>query len=312
MTDTIVYQGRPAGLGVIITQLSFLLCTQRSIELWVPNSDNLAVAIKRIWRIADDQLTIKIGTNPNAIPNLESDELCTYAPYLSSNIIELYGKEFHVGKRNKPCVALCMHHGTGLGENINPKYMPYNKYASREEYQQIFQRLCDLGYDVIVINRSDITIEQKAYLLNELCEFVIGYEGGLHHLAHCLKIPCIVLPWKYNDTGGDPVYPGMYYETHRFHADRKTYFLNTINDFLEMSDSEIKDLIDQLHLGKGNNILFSPQVTFDPETLRIRCRNPYMDLTPRLCWCESRGEKTVKFIKENLLLENMIKYPVDQ
>lgn len=312
MTERLQFVGLPAGMGSILIQMSFLLSIRPPVEIFVSDPNNLAFAIKQIWQIPDDRLIVTLGENPRARPWIPSDELCTYSPYLYKDTIHLYGKKFQIGQRGKPCVALCMHHGDGLGEELTVKSMPYNKYRTQEEYQQIFQKLCGMGYDPIVINNREVDLEQKTYLLNELCEFVIGYEGGLHHLAHCLGIPCIVLPWRYNDLGGDPVYPGMYYETHRFHADKKTYLLNTVDEFLEMTDQQIRDLICQLHDGKGNNILWYPTVIFDPETLKIRCRDPYIDLTPRICWCDTYGAQTVEFIREHLPPENMRRYPVDQ
>lgn len=305
------WQGRPEGMGVIITQLSFYLACGPA-EVVVPNANNLLFDIKRIWQIPDHELKIIVGENIGGIENLQSDELCTYVPYLYKPTVKVWDREFPVGRRNKPCVALCMHHGNGLGEDLAVRSMPYNKYATAAEYQQIFDKLCGMGYDVITLNRSDINIEQKVFLLNELCEFVIGYEGGLQQLAHCLKIPCVVLPWRYNDMGGDPVYPGMYYETHRFHPDRKTYFLKHTQDFLEMSKDQVRQLITDLHNDLGNNILFSPEVFLDPTTLGIQHRGHGMDLTPRLCWCETFGERTVQIIREHLPVENMRRYPIDQ
>lgn len=311
MTEFTRWQAPPQGLGTLLIQLSFYMACGPA-EVLVPNQDNLLFDVKRIWQIPDDVLKITVGKAADAIPFLESDELCTYAPYLSGDVINLHGREFSTGKKNKPCVALCMHHGAGLGEDLALKSMPFNKYATMEEYTKISHRLHRLGYDVIMINRRGINIEQKTYLLNELCEFVIGYEGGLHHLAHCLKIPSIVLPWKYDDMGHDPTYPGILYETHRFHADRKTHFLDTVDSFLDMSNQQITDLVQDLHNNRGNNLLFSPGVSFDAATLKIayRDRALNLDLTPRICWCETRGERTVKIIKEKLPLERMIRYGV--
>ena len=87
MNDLIIYQGREAGLGVIITQLSFLLACDRPVELWVSNENNLAAEIKRIWQIPDDRFSIRIGINPQAIPNIESDELCVYVDYFYSETL---------------------------------------------------------------------------------------------------------------------------------------------------------------------------------------------------------------------------------
>ena len=298
------YNIRPQGLGIIITQLSFVLAARQSSVAVVPNPDNIVYDLKRIFGIADDRIVIESGTD--GLPDLETDELCTYAPYFHSDTVNLFGHRYSTARKKKPCVALAMHHGTGLGDS---KIMPYNKFATADEYNQTFQKLTDSGYDVITMNQRGMTLEQKVYLLNELCDFVIGYEGGLHHLAHVLEIPCVVFPWHYNDAGGDPVYPGMYYETHRFQPDRRTWFLKTVDEFLAWTPAELTTMIDRLHNQQGNNILFANGTTLDTVTLTITASNG-MDLTPRIMWCETRGKYTTAFVKEHLPLENMVKYPV--
>ena len=84
------YRIRPQGLGIIITQLSFHLALQRSVTAVVENADNLAYDFKRIFQIPDSQLTIQSGTHGFA--DLETDELCTYAPYFHSDHIDLFGR----------------------------------------------------------------------------------------------------------------------------------------------------------------------------------------------------------------------------
>jgi len=298
------YNIRPQGLGIIITQLSFVLAAQRSAVAVVPNPDNMVYDLKRIFAIPDSRLIVELGTD--GLPDLETDELCTYAPYFHSDTVNLFGHQYSTARKKKPCVALAMHHGTGLGDS---KSMPYNKFATADEYNQAFQKLTDSGYDVITMNQRGMTLEQKVYVLNELCDFVVGYEGGLHHLAHVLQIPCVVFPWQYNDAGGDPVYPGMYYETHRFQPDRGTWFLKTVDEFLAWTPAELTTMIDRLHDQQGNNILFDPDTAIDPNTLTITAGNG-RDLTPRIMWCETRGKYTTAFVKEHLPLENMVKYPV--
>jgi hypothetical protein len=270
----------------------------------VSNPDNMVYDLKRIFAIPDSRLVVEIGVD--GLPDLETDELCTYAPYFHSDTVNLFGQQYSTARKKKPCVALAMHHGLGLG---NSKSMPYNKFATADDYNQTFQKLTEFGYDVITMNQRDMSLEQKIYVLNELCDFVIGYEGGLHHLAHVLKIPCVVFPWQYNDAGDDPVYPGMYYETHRFQPDRRTWFLKTVNEFLAWSPAELAKMIDGLHNQLGNNILFDADTTVDPDTLTITAGNG-MDLTPRIMWCETRGKYTTAFVKEHLAMENMVKYPV--
>ena len=305
MNDRVRCNIRPAGLGIIIIQLSFLLAMRRPVTAVVANADNLVYDFKRIFKIPDAQLIVEQGTD--GYPDLESDELCTYAPYFSSDTVTLFGQDFGTARKKKPCVALAMHHGNGLGEDLPLKHMPFNKFATADEYRQIFDLLTRAGYDVIVMNRANVNVEQKIFLINELCEFVVGYEGGIAQLAHVLKVPAIILPWKYNDMGHDPVYPGILYEPHRYHVDPKTYFLNSVNDLLNLSKHDLDRLVERLYNDGGNNILFNPEVTLNPDTLEIHTADG-LNLTPRIMWCETRGAYTTDFIKTHLTIENMVKY----
>jgi len=295
---------RPQGLGIIVTQLSFLLAQPRATTAVVENADNLAHDFKRIFQIPDSKLKIESGTH--GYPDLETDELCTYAPYFHADHISLFGCEYSTARKKKACVALAMHHGQGLQLDGG---MPYNKFATAEEYNLIFQHVTDLGYDVITMNQPAMSLEQKIYQLNELCDFVIGYEGGLGHLAHVLRIPYLCLPWRLNDMGHPGVQPGLWYESHRFHPDRRTWFLHNVEEFVGWDRQQLQHMIDQLYDQGGNNILFDPNTTMDPATLKITAGTG-QDLTPRIMWCATRGSYTTAFVKEHLPIAHMQKYPL--
>jgi hypothetical protein len=303
----LAYNFPPYGLGTIIIKTSFLLALGRPVRVVVPNPDNLAYDIKRIFQIPDEHLIIESGTH--GYPDLETDELCTYAPYFHTDYIQVLGREYSTAPKKKPCVALAMHHNGGLADPAGQYGMPYNKFATADEYNQLIQRLTAMGYDVITMNQSDMVLEQKIYLLNELCDFVIGYEGGLGHLAHVLGIPYFCLPWRLNDMGHPGIQPGLWLEAHRFHPDRRTWFLKDTAEFLSWDKNQLSRMVDGLHEQLGNNILFEPGTTIEPDTLKISTKNGH-DLTPRIMWCETRGAYTTAFVKEHLPLENMVKYPV--
>lgn len=298
---------RPHGLGIIITQLSFLLALRKKTVAVVQNTDNIIYDLKRIFGIGDDQLIIEPGTHGHA--DLETDELCTYAPYFHSDQIQVLGKQYRTAPKRKTCVALAMHHNGGLTDPTGVNGMPYNKFATAQEYNQIFQQLTAHGYDVVTMNQTAMSLEQKIYVLNELCDFVVGYEGGLGHVAHVLGIPYFCLPWQLNDMGHPGVQPGLWYEPHRFHADRRTWFLQSADEFLSWNSQDLAQMVDQLINDQGNNILFDPGTTLDPETLKITAADG-RDLTPRIMWCATRGTYTTAFIKEHLPVEHMQKYPV--
>jgi len=301
------YNIRPHGLGIIITQLSFLLAMKRPVQAVVSNNDNLIYDFKRIFQIPDTVLTIEVGTH--GWKDLETDELCTYAPYFGFERVQLFGQEYSTVRKKKPCVALAMHHNGGLIDPDQRHGMPYNKFATCHEYNMIFQRLTEQGYDVITMNQTGISLEQKVFLLNELCDFVIGYEGGLGHLAHVLQIPYVCLPWQLDDMGNPGVQPGLWYESHRFHPDRRTWFLKDVEEFVGWDRQQLQHMIDQLYDQGGNNILFDPDTVMDPATLKIRAGTG-QDLTPRIMWCATRGAYTTAFVKEHLPVEHMQKYPV--
>jgi hypothetical protein len=276
----------------------------RPVTAVVENADNLAYDFKRIFQIPDSQLTIESGTH--GYTDLETDELCTYAPYFHSDNISLFGREYSTARKKKYCVTLAMHHGLGLQLSGG---MPYNKFATAEEYNLIFQHITDLGYDVVTMNQSAMSLEQKIYLLNEQSDFVIGYEGGLGHLAHVLRIPYLCLPWRLNDMGHPGVQPGLRFESHRFHPDRRTWFLKDTEEFLGWDRQQLQHMIDQLYGQGGNNVLFDSSTVMDPATLKITGGNG-QDLTPRIMWCQTRGAYTTAFVKEHLPIQNMQKYPL--
>jgi len=305
--DTPAYRIRPNGLGIIITQLSFLLSMNRPVCAVVVNSDNLIFDFKRIFQILDSRLIIELGTHGH--PDLETDELCTYAPYFKSNTVKLFDKEYSTARKKKICVALTMHHNGGLVDPSGQYGMPYNKFATAEEYNRLFEHLTAMGYDVVTMNLTSMTLEQKIYILNELCDFVIGYEGGVGHLAHVLGIPYFCLPWRLNDMGQPGIQPGLWYEPHRFHADRRTWFLQNVEEFTSWNKTDLTHMIDRLYNNGGNNVLFEADTFMDPATLKIQTKNG-MDLTPRVMWAEDRGAYTTAFIKEHLPLANMVKYPL--
>ena len=93
-------------------------------------------------------------------------------------------------------------------------------------------------------------------------------------LAHTLKVPCIILPWNSwidGDThwkDGTPWDPNRV-EAHKYHVDRRTWFLKTPEEILSWNRDQLKSLINNLHNGAGNNFLFGQDVVLDLPTLQV-------------------------------------------
>lgn len=286
MSDILQYHMRPAGLGILIIELSVLLASNKIIHAFVPAEydcqSHMLYDFKRIFKIGDDRLTI-ISKNDEVNDPASDDLMKTFVPYFTSDSVNLFGKEYPVGARNKPCIGLAMHHAGGnigndnydpLGENRTVKDFPHNKFATYDTYSRIIKLVTDAGYDVITFNSHRINIENKIFQMNNLCDCIIGYEGGAIQLAHTLKIPSIVLPWNAWYDGDTYWKDGTPWDrdriqSHKYHIDRRTYFLKSQEEIVGWDRNKLRSVIDQLYQELGNNVFFGKNIVLDKQSLTI-------------------------------------------
>ena len=285
----------PVGLGSIISAVSVLLHTKQSVQITAPDPVNRTLReLKKIFKVSDEELTVVDGAD---IPFDGSTKLIEgsnfFSPQLSSETIEVLGQQLSVGKCNRPCIGVVAGHNTVtdyLDGFPNDKF-PFNRYYSREYWAQVTNLIMAAGYDVITLNSIGITLEEKVFLINEFCDAIVGYEGGICHLAHCLKTPAIVLPW-HHDVNGAPADQMLKYIIHKYHVDQKTWILEGPDELLSWGPVEFRKKICDLHNNKGNNIYSSGRLRFNPETWEIR--DPE---NPELClnmWLESNEKSFIK------------------
>ena len=251
MNNTLEYEVGPVGLGISITLLSLLLSANRPLILYAPNNYTIIRDLKRIFNIADDKLTIvdrEVLTDPLVGHDVRVRRITDYckfwSPYLTSDSIQI--------KRNKPCIALAT--GDWLTEFPN-NALPFNRYHSKEFWLKVVNLVISAGYEVITMNVNQVSVEQKTYVLTELCDAVIGYEGGVCHLAHSLKVPTIIMPWHHYEGGNDPHKDGsIKWIPHKMHRDPRTYFVESPEEILSWTTVTLKETINRLYLEEGNNI----------------------------------------------------------
>jgi hypothetical protein len=289
----IEYGIREGGFGILIMELSMLMHTGKPLVCYVPTPNHPLYLLKKIYKISDERLTLiqdDRGWHPAS-----NDMIKAFSPYIMPDVVNLFGQDYTTGRRGKTCIGLSMH-AYGLGEDKAVKHSPYHKFATRNTYNQII-KLADLaGYDILTINQPSMSVEHKAFLLNEYCDALITYEGGTAHLAHTLKVPTIILPWKYHGDGKiianeqDEIHT----VAHSYHMDRKTYFLKTQEEILNWDTEKLKSIINELYNHQGNNKYYLPGVIVDTENLKIEgtvLNDPF-----------STGElyKTREFIKTHI------------
>ena len=194
--------------------------------------------------------------------HLESFKI--FSRYDQFDYVNVFGQSLPVGRRGKKLAAVLVNDGnyakdSAFFSNIKDQDDPYPfiKFHTKETYNAIVDLIQATGYDPVIIDSRDISIEHKVFVLNELCDFVIGYEGGMCHLAHSLKIPAVILPWR--------VVPGETQQTDFLHLDRRTYFVRDVNEISSWSVEHFKTLIDGLYNETGYNNQWMTESTFpDP------------------------------------------------
>jgi hypothetical protein len=302
---TLEYKLNHSGLGTVISTLSMLMSSGQHIKLYA-DQNQLVYKLKSFLNISDDQLTISPAESTvEDISGQLSDQGKYFSPYFNVDSVRVFGRILPIQKPSKPCIGLAMFNSSDPGVNVDNCH-PYNRYYSQEVYAKIFCLITDSGYDVITLNSQTVDLEHKIFMLNELCDGVIGYEGGMCHLAHLLKIPTIILPYHHDGGNGKRVLRdsngqvdiALLHATHLLHVDRRTYLLNSEEELINWTPEQLRKQINNLHNCQGNNAVFG-DVSIDPITLHVSTQILGLDnMTPLLTNFEKTFIKThVKELK---------------
>jgi len=180
-----------------------------------------------------------------------------FSRYVQPEHVYLWGQKFLTGRRNKKCAAIVLDNGYHTKDQIfwdnvdrahdltNAPEYPYLKFIPKNTYNVINDLAMSAGYDTIILDSKEISAEQKVFVLNEMCDFVIGYEGGVAHLAHVLKIPAIIFPWRKSDDGS--------LSESWLHLDKKTYFVKQPDEIYSWTSNHLVNIVENLHNDLGNN-----------------------------------------------------------
>jgi len=263
------------GLGANLGHLSMLLHSKHTFEIY--GNEGCRTFLDPIKEsFALDRVTIHdedgLGGRVDHYPNMNDNDKF-FAPYMNIEHVCYRGYHHLTGLRDKKFIAIACYQRSDPNEIIedinyqgNNFAWPKNRYYSIDEYSKIFKLAKRAGYDVITFDSNEINFLEKIHIINLLCDCIIGYEGGMAHLGHVLKIPTIILPWQRNSDGtmldrsdlGDIgfLYPWA------LHLDKKTYFANSINEVLSWSPGQLKEMISRLHEDQGNNPILTPNFKF--------------------------------------------------
>jgi len=252
------------GLGTTISLFSALFSTGMPVKFYTTEyGHNFIGMYKSLFGVPDNIITSVIE---DPIVNSQFDNFTDttkiFSKYPNYNSFFYKGQKYDIveSRPKKPFIALCCYNNNQHIDQLNTdNVFPRNRTYPLSVYSTIFSLIKMAGYDVMVLDSIDISIPEKAFLLNEFCEALITYEGGVAHLAHILKIPTIILPWHHFPSGKAIPEKDWNYFSHKFarlHLDRKTYFCR-LDELLSLNRDSLDDMINLLKTNRGNNPLLS-------------------------------------------------------
>lgn len=274
------------GLGTNLSILSFLLNTADNINF---TTDAKGVEWLTQFKTIFNLSNINIVEKENVVFDTFRDMSKAFDPYFIPGKLTLFGKDYPIKNTRKPCIGFACYHNADQVFNAkdfesNYKGWPRNRQYPIEDWNKIFQLVRESGYDVITFDSRDIDLESKVYLLNEMCDAVISYEGGIAHLAHVLQLPVIMLPVHHPSNIIDGLEIPLEERDWQFllHLDLKTHFLQTINEIHSWTPDVLVNTIENLKNNSGNNkILNSKLILFSNNNRDFRLddnkprRTPY-------------------------------------
>lgn len=271
------------GLGTNIGLLSMLAHTGKKFEIhttfyW----DMYLKAFKELYNLENftSYIDNTIINDETSYFYIQQDTDKFFAPYITTDTLYYNNNTYEVSpyKSTRKCIGIACYGDVDPASVFDKEYQAYNmlpypknKQYAIEDYASIFMLAKRAGYDVITLDNTDMPIKEKIFLMNEYCDCVIGYEGGLAHVAHTLKVPYIMLPWHRFVKGsipepdeinfkGEERYPfndARLTYAYAVHLDEKTYFAKNINEVLSWSPDKLHEMIDMLKKDNGNNIYTS-------------------------------------------------------
>jgi len=248
-----VYQRGGHTMGDTLIAMSLFNSLNQPVNL-TTSPESLYNRWKDILNI-NEQITITIDNycplyqNPPHPRFLESFKV--FNQYIKPDSVQLFGQQFTTGRRGKRGVAVLINNGDQIKNSdyfelvTTTREYPYIKFHPWELYEKILLLVQAAGYDPYIIDNKNTSVENKIFILNELCDFVIGYEGGLCHLAHTLRLPTIILPWR---TRLDEINV-----TDFLHLDKQTYFVRDTSEIFGWSPEYLTNLVDGLYHEEGFN-----------------------------------------------------------
>ena len=259
---TLYVYAASTGLGTAISVLSMLVHTNLKVELTTTHG-SVYVELCNIFNIQN--VTVVIGTLQEKHINLTSHDWTKIAsPYFADNSYAHEQHDLNLGNP-RPYIAVVANNGSNayeieynIREGDTGGEYPFNRFYSIDLYSKIYRLVHMAGYDIVTFNQPGpaMTLAKKVDLLKH-CSAVIGYEGGIMHLAHVMQIPAIILPWRsLLPTSAQWQQDLLTYVVDALHLDKRTYILSSADEIIAWSREKLNAIIQRCTFQHGNNKLY--------------------------------------------------------
>jgi hypothetical protein len=277
------------GLGALIIILSALADTRQSARVLHYTHQHSLQNVLDVLNISSITHCVDSSApNDHDWTKRFGDLAKFFSPYIKPETVNIRGQQLATQikpNNQKRYLAVC------YSNNGNPPLdqlidsAPHHRYYTVDTWGKIFQLAVASGYEVVTINRLDVSLEDKVDFLIRHCAAVITYEGGMAHLAHCLDIPVIMLPWRCDEahdqySKGNPVDEQLMMFLQALHLDEKTWFLADHHEILNYKPDDLHDLITRLRSGLGNNVFVQNPALINITTLNEDPRFQRIRFTP--------------------------------
>ena len=236
------------GLGTAINVLSLISSLNDNVTIATNAETSIYHQLKSVFNLPNIEISYSQSISNNVIGN--SDFTKVVSRYFDTNsIIAKPNNQF------KKVIVLAQYNGAAEYDSMSTAVtFPYNRYYPKEIYKKLFDLATAAGFEVVTLNHNYMELEELVHFLQKHCACIIGYDGGLSHLAHVLQIPAVVFPWHHQTNGIEFKNPdGEPNTAHLLHLDRKTYIPNDVNEIYSWDGHYLHLLIDQLNNDCGNN-----------------------------------------------------------
>ena len=245
------------GLGDNLCLLSALANIPPPVDLYVNNKHNTFDRLthyKKIFRIPDAQLKI-FQCEENGNFNNVGWPVKLFSDYFRPTYVTANGLTIQTRTKadsKKKFIAIA---GSTIPDGRGLNEWPACRSRPQEFWNSLYGYIQSLGYEAVSVDNHFTSLEDKVEILSKHCKAIISYEGGMAHLAHMLRLPCILLDWKLpspSTTLGE-------YHCEFVHRTDSVYVVRNDAELFSWNEGKFSSVVNDLYEGKTNNRLVNGQ-----------------------------------------------------